>query len=113
MTDLFGRLAVAIGSERCWFGMELRPEFRPEYGMEVAITRPDTQLSQSRADGQGLYLRLLDHLGRSGEAKSHKIPKKVKCDGPMEGPTDGPTDGRTNGLTKRGAESHSTRLKML
>ena len=94
MTDLFGRPAVAIGSERCWFGMELRPEFRPEYGVELAITRPDTQLPQSRADGQGLYLRLLDHLGRSSEANDRKKkPEKVKCVGLM---ANGRTDGRTD-----------------
>ena len=56
-------------------------------------TRPDTQLPQLRAGGQGPYFRSLDHLGRSSEAKNRKSPKKVKCDGP----TDGQTDGRTNG----------------
>ena len=40
-------------------------------------TRPDTRLPQSRAGGQGLYLRSLDHLGRSSEAKDRKKkPKK-------------------------------------
>ena len=39
-------------------------------------TRPDTRLPQSRADGQGLYFRSLDHLGRSSEAKTAKTPKK-------------------------------------
>merc|ERR1711942_592898 len=70
-------------------------------------TRPDTRLPQSRADGQGPYLRSLDHLGRSSEAKDRKNPKKVKCDGR----TNGPTDERTNGPTKRVVESRSTRLK--
>ena len=51
-------------------------------------TRPDTRLPQSRAGGQGPYLRSLDHLGRSTEAKDRKNPKKVKCDGPTGGPTD-------------------------
>ena len=71
-------------------------------------TRPETRLAKSRAGGQGLYLRSLDHLGRSSEAKNRKNPKKVKCDGR----TDGPTDRRTDGRTKRGVESRSTRLKM-
>ena len=35
-------------------------------------TRPDTRLPQSRAGGQGLYLRSLNHLGRSSEAKDRK-----------------------------------------
>ena len=34
-----------------------------------AKTRPDTRLPQSRAGGQGPYLRSLDHLGWSSEAK--------------------------------------------
>ena len=74
-------------------------------------TRPDTRLLQSRAGGQGPYLRSLDHLGRSSEAKNRKNPKKVKCDGRTDGPTDGRTDGRTDGPTKRVVESRSTRLK--
>ena len=41
-------------------------------------TRPDTRLPQSRAGGQGLYLRSLNHLGRSGEAKDCKNQKKSK-----------------------------------
>ena len=32
-------------------------------------TRPDKRLPQSRAGGQGPYLRSLDHLGRSSEVK--------------------------------------------
>ena len=32
-------------------------------------TRLDTQLPQSRAGGQGPYLRSAEHLGRSGKAK--------------------------------------------
>ena len=55
-------------------------------------TRPDTRLPQSRAGGQGPYLRSLDHLGRSSEAINRKNPKKVKCDGWMDGRTDGQTD---------------------
>ena len=35
-------------------------------------TRPDTRLPKSRAGGQGPYLRSLDHLGRSSEAKEIK-----------------------------------------
>ena len=69
----------------------------------VSKTRPDTRLPQSRAGGQGLYLRSLNHLGRSGEAKDCKNQKKVKCNGP----TDGPTDGRTDGRTDKGVESRA------
>ena len=69
-------------------------------------TRPDTQ------GGQELYLRSLDHLGRSSEAKDRENPKKVKCDGRTDGRTDGWTDRRTDGPTKRGVESRSTRLKI-
>ena len=39
-------------------------------------TRPDRRLPQSRAGGQGLYLRSLDHLGRSSEAKKCKNKNK-------------------------------------
>ena len=73
--------------------MEECPDFRG----------PDTRLPQSRAGGQGQYLRSLDYLGRSSEARDCKNKKKVK--------SDGPTDGRTDGPTKRGVESRSTRLK--
>ena len=48
--------------------------------------RPDTRLPKLPVGGQGLYLRSLDHLGRSGEAKDHK--KKVQCDGWTDGRTD-------------------------
>ena len=74
-------------------------------------TRPDARLPQTRAGGQELYLRSLDHLGRSSEAKDRKNPKKVKCDGPTDGRTDRRTDRRTDGPTKRGVGSLSTRLK--
>ena len=43
-----------------------------------------------------LYLRSLNHLGRSGEAKDRKNKKKVKCEGRTDGWTDGRTDGRTD-----------------
>ena len=62
----------------------------------LIATRPDTRLPQSRAGGQGLYLRSLDHLGRSSEPKDRKNPKKVKCDGPTDRRTDGRTDGPTD-----------------
>jgi len=80
-----------------------------EYDQELkqVLTRPDARLPQSRAGGQGPYLRSLHHLGRSSEAKEHKNPKKVKCDRR----TDQRTDRRTDGPTKRGVESRSTRLK--
>ena len=72
-------------------------------------TRPDTRLPQSRAGGQGPYLRSLDHLGRSSKAIDRKNPKKVKCDGQTDQPTDGPTDGRTDRPSYRDARTH---LKM-
>ena len=43
-------------------------------------TRPDTRLPQSRAGGQGPYLRALEDLGKSSEDKDHKNIKKFKCD---------------------------------
>ena len=46
---------------------------------ERNITRPDTRLPQSRAGGQGPYLRSLDHLGRSSEAKERKKKRKKWC----------------------------------
>ena len=62
-------------------------------------TRPDTRLLQSRAGGQGLYLRSLIHLGRCSEAKDRKNPKKVKCDEwtnrRMDQQTDELTDGQS------------------
>ena len=69
----------------------------------IIETKPDTRQPQSRAGGQGLYFKSLNHLGRSSEAKDRKKPKKVKCDGR--------TDQRTDGQTKRVVESRSTRLK--
>ena len=33
-------------------------------------------------------MRSPDHLGRSSEAKKHKSPKEVKCDGRTDGRTD-------------------------
>ena len=41
----------------------------------------------------GAVIELLEHLGKSGEAKDRKNIKKVKW-----GPTDRPTDGRTKPL---------------
>ena len=41
-------------------------------------TRLDTWLPQLPAGGQGPYLRSLDHLGRSSEAKDRKKTKKSK-----------------------------------
>ena len=56
--------------------------------VELLKTRPDTRLPKSRAGGHGPYLRAIDHLGRSSEAKDRKTPKKVKCDGRADRPTD-------------------------
>ena len=53
-------------------------------------------LPQSRAGGQGPYLRSVEHLGRSGIAKNPINAEKVKCDGPTDGRTDKRTDGRTD-----------------
>ena len=63
--------------------------------LSLIKTRPDTRLPQSRAGGQGPYLRSVEHLGKSGTAKNPINAKKVKC----AGPTDQWTDGRTNGWT--------------
>ena len=41
--------------------------------------------------GQGLFLRSLDHLGKSSEAKDRK-KKKIKCDRRMDGSTNRRTD---------------------
>ena len=62
--------------------MEECPDFRG----------PDTRLPQSRAGGQGQYLRSLDYLGRSSEARDCKNKKKVKCDGRTDRRTDRRTD---------------------
>ena len=51
--------------------------------------------------GQGLFFRSLDHLGRRSEAKDHKNPKKVKCDGQTDQRMDRQTDGRTDGQTDK------------
>ena len=69
-----------------------------------AIKEKQGQLPQSRAGGQGPYLRSLDHLGRSSEARDCENPKKVKCEEQTNGQTDGPT--------KRGVQSRSSRLEM-
>ena len=69
--------------------------------------KPDTRLPQPRVVGQGLYLRSLDYLGRSSEAKDRNRKKQTKKDGR----TDRQTDRRTDGPTKRGVESRSARLK--
>ena len=39
-------------------------------------TKTDTRLPQLRAGGQGPYLGLLEHLGRSSEAKDRKNIKR-------------------------------------
>ena len=54
-------------------------------------TRPETRLPQSRAGGQGPYLRSAER-SRSSEAKNPIEAEKIKC------------DGRTDGPTKRGVE---------
>ena len=42
----------------------------------------------------GAVIELLEHLGKSDEAKERKNIKKVKW-GPTDGPTDRPTDGQS------------------
>ena len=91
-------------------------------------TRADTRLPQSRAGGQGLYLRSLDHLGRSSKAKDCiskydgqinrqggqsacvACDKEVKYDGLTDGPTDGPMDGPTDGWTDGPTDKASFRV---
>ena len=62
-------------------------------------TRPDTRLPQSRAGGQGPYLRSVEHLSRSSKAKKPINAKKVKCDRRTAGQTNRQTDGRTDEWT--------------
>ena len=48
--------------------------------------------AQLRAGGQGLYLRSLDHLGKSSEVKDRKEGKDDRqTDRQIDGWTDGPT----------------------
>ena len=70
-------------------------------------TRLDTRLPQSRAGGQGPYLRSIDHLGRSSEAKDCKNQKKVKCNGRTDGQTDRRTDKPTGERTDRQTDRQS------
>ena len=51
--------------------------------------------TQSRAGGQGPYLRSVEHLGRSRKAKNPMDAEKVKCDGGTDGRMYGRTDGST------------------
>ena len=46
-----------------------RVEIESNVFFQIYKIRPDTQLPQSRAGGQGPYLRSLDHLGRSSKVK--------------------------------------------
>ena len=71
-------------------------------------TRPDTRLPQSRAGGQGPYMRSHHHLSTSCEVKYRKTPNKVKYDQPMDRLTDGPTDGWTDKAGCRVAK-HATK----
>ena len=75
---------------------------RAEYTATPVVSR------NLRAGGQGLYLRSLDHLGRSSEAKYRKKTKKLKCDERNYERM----DRRIDGLKKQGVESRSTRLKI-
>ena len=47
-----------------------------------------TRLPQSRAGGQGLYLRAAEYLGRTSRAEIPINAEKVKCDGQTDGRTD-------------------------
>ena len=88
------RVSLEWNEPICFWGKGAR--FDDEID-ESSETRPDTRLPQSRAVGQGPYLRSLDHLGRSHVAKDRKNPKKVKFDGW--------TDRRTNGTTMQSVGS--------
>ena len=82
MKALMIQFALTLSRQR-----EIQYEFSPKF-QEYSEARPDTWLPKSRASGQGPYLRLLHHFGRSSEAKDHKNLKKVKCDKLTDGPTE-------------------------
>ena len=61
------------------FFIFIKPSIFMKLSKEIEIatrTRPDTRLPQSRAGGQGLFLRSFDHLGKSSDAKDRKTQKK-------------------------------------
>ena len=72
---------ISFHCDTKFVGTQIRAGFPKNYGSHTPLlwatllsnkTRPDTRLPQSRAGGQGPYLRSLDHLGRSREAKDRK-----------------------------------------
>ena len=78
---------VSREQTRFWRSLETRPKchlyflnhlifFLLLWTPPIIGTRPDTRLPQSRAGGQGIYLRSLHHLGRSCETKDRKNTKK-------------------------------------
>ena len=57
------------------------PIFGAQQKFSVCLkTRPDTQLPQSRAGGQGRHLRSVEHLDRSSKAKNRINAVKVRCE---------------------------------
>ena len=74
----------------------------------IIRTRPDTRLPQSRAGGQGPFLRSMEDLGRSSMAKK-------MCDGQTDGQMDrrldGLTDRQTDGWTDRRMNGRTDRRK--
>ena len=98
----------------CWLWVPLngtRHHLKFQTHWITKKTRPDTRLPQSHAGGQELYLRSLDHLGRSSEAKDRKKKniKKVKKSKAWQTdqPTDQPTDRQTNRVTKHATKNVS------
>ena len=85
---IYWKMTVAHLPHSFLIDMKWNSFFSKLHKKEKKKTRPDTRLPQSRAGGQGLYFRSLNHLGRSGEAKDRKNQKKVKCDGRTDGRTD-------------------------
>ena len=45
--------------------------------------------NQSRTGGRGLYMRSLEHLDGSSEAKDRENKQKIVMDQPTDGQTDG------------------------
>ena len=74
------------------------PRPRPPNQHTGEETRPDTRLPQSRAGGQGPYLRSVEHLSRSDSAKNLINPKQGRIHGQYQS--------RTGGQGRKCAFSH-------